>query len=116
MGTVDDYLAELDDETARMAIAHVYAIAAEVVPEAVQGTKYAMPALVHRGKGLISVMRTRKHLGLYPYSGRILPVLAKDLGDYDGSPGTLRFQPDALPPDDVLRRIVEMRREEIEGS
>ena len=45
MGTIDDYLAELDPADAAV-IAHVYDVARETVPEAEQGTCYAMPTLV----------------------------------------------------------------------
>jgi hypothetical protein len=45
MGTIDDYLAELDPADAAV-IAHVYDVARETVPEAEQGTCYAMPTLM----------------------------------------------------------------------
>jgi|BarGraNGADG00212_1021973.scaffolds.fasta_scaffold126066_2 uncharacterized protein YdhG (YjbR/CyaY superfamily) len=47
----------------------VCAIACEVVPEAEEGTSYAMPALLYRDKGLIATVRAKKFLSLYPYSG-----------------------------------------------
>jgi hypothetical protein len=56
MGTIDDYLATLDDSD-RAVIAHVYAVAGEGI-ETEQGMSYAMPALLYRGKALIAVMRT----------------------------------------------------------
>ena len=67
MGTVDDYLAELEPDD-REAIDRVYAVARDEVPEAEQGKGYGMPALVYRGKPLISVMRAKKHIGIYPFS------------------------------------------------
>ena len=71
MGTIDSYLAELDPADAAL-IALVYDVARETVPEAEQGTCYGMPTLMYRGKGLLAVMRTKKHIGLYPNSGRVL--------------------------------------------
>src|SRR5438094_1115780 len=71
MGTINDYLAELDPADAAV-IAHVYDVARETVPEAEQGTCYGMPTLMYRGKGLLAVMRTKKHIGLYPNSERVL--------------------------------------------
>lgn len=43
MGTIDDYLAELDDDTDCAVIEHIYTIAREVVPDAEQGKGYGMP-------------------------------------------------------------------------
>ena len=45
MGTVDDYLAGLD-ETSRAAFERVRDIALQVVPDAEQGTSYGVAALM----------------------------------------------------------------------
>ena len=113
MGTIDDYLAELDPADAAV-IAHVYDVARETVPEAEQGMCYGMPTLMYRGKGLLAVMRTKKHIGLYPNSGRVLPEFAEQLADFDFDKGTLRFQPDSPPIDGLIKLIVEARRAEID--
>src|SRR2546421_7202982 len=96
MGTIDDYLAELDPADATM-IAHIYDVARATVPEAEQGTCYGMPTLMYRDKGLLAVMRTKKHIGLYPNSGRVLSELAEQLADFDVDKGTLHFQPTRHP-------------------
>lgn len=114
VGTIDEYLAGLDEASARV-IAHVYDVALDVVPDAVPGTKYAMAALVHADKGLIAVTRSKNHVGLHPFSGHVLASLSDDLVGFDHSPGTLRFSVDAPPPDELVRRIVERRRDEIDG-
>jgi uncharacterized protein YdhG (YjbR/CyaY superfamily) len=113
MGTIDNYLAELDPADAAV-IAHVYDVARETVPEAEQGTCYGMPTLMYRGKGLLAVMRTKKHIGLYPNSGRVLPEFAEQLADFDFDKGTLRFQPDSPPTDGLVKLIVAARRAEID--
>ncbi len=113
MGTIDDYLAGLDPADAAV-IAHIYDAARRTVPEAEQGTAYGMPTLMYRGKGLLAVMRTKKHIGLYPNSGRVLQELADQLADFDVDKGTLRFQPGAPPADELIERIVTARRAEID--
>jgi uncharacterized protein YdhG (YjbR/CyaY superfamily) len=113
VGTIDDYLAGLDPADAAV-IAHLYHVARATVPEAEQGMAYGMPTLVYRGKGLLAVMRTRKHIGLYPNSGRVLQGLADQLAEFDVDKGTLRFQPDAPPADVLIERIVAARRAEID--
>ncbi|WP_047522871.1 iron chaperone [Microbacterium sp. ZOR0019] len=118
MGTIDDYLAELDPAD-REAIDRVYAVARREVPDAEQGKGYGMPALVHRGKGLLSVMRAKKHIGIYPFSPDAVAAVA---GLLEGSPGisvdkgTIRFQPEHPIPTAVLESLVRARLAQIDGA
>lgn len=117
MGTVDDYLYELDPGD-RAAIARVYALARAEVPEAEQGTGYGMPALVYRGKPLISVMRAKKHIGLYPFSPDAVTAVALDVEAVPQAglaKGTIRFQPEHPLPESVVVALVRARRDQIEG-
>ena len=115
MGDVADYLATVE-EPHRSALARVYAVAGEVVPEAVEGTSYAMAALVYRGKGLIATVRAKKFLSLYPYSGAVLANLSDELTDFETTSGSLHYSVQHPVPDDLLRRIVELRRAEIDAK
>lgn len=118
MGTVDDYLAGLAPED-RSAIDRVYGVALTLVPDALQGTGYGMPALVHRGKPLLSVMRARTHIGVYPFSPAAVAAVADALADHPGvglAKGTIRFQPDHPLPEAVIRHLVETRRAQIDGD
>ncbi len=117
MGTVDDLLADLLPED-REPVARVYAIAQRVVPEAEQGLGYGMPALVYRGKPLISVMRAKKHIGVYPFSPAAVTAVADSLAAHPGigiDKGTIRFQPEHPLPDEVVETLVRARKEQIEG-
>ncbi|HEX5730687.1 DUF1801 domain-containing protein [Microbacterium sp.] len=117
MGTVDDYLNDLDTGD-REVIDRVYALAREVVPDAEQGRGYGMPALVYRGKPLISVMRAKRHIGLYPFSPDAVAAVAADVEAVAGTgldKGTIRFQPEHPLPDDVIRALVRRRRDLIDG-
>ncbi|MHC3000229.1 iron chaperone [Microbacterium sp. HJ5] len=117
MGTVDDLLAELDPAD-RQPIAHVYALARQEVPDAEQGLGYGMPALVYRGKPLISVMRAKKHIGVYPFSPDAVSAVADALADHPGiglDKGTIRFQPEHPLPDDTVRALVHARRAQIDA-
>lgn len=113
MGTVDDYLEQLDPAD-RAVIGHLYDVVRAALPDVEQGTSYGMPALLYRGKALISVMRTRKHIGVYPYSGRVPAVVAESFGELDYDKGTIRFQPAQPLPDAAIRAIVAARAEEID--
>lgn len=114
MGTVDDYLAELDAHD-RAVIEHVYDIAREIVPDAEQGKGYGMPALVYKGKSLIAVMRTQKHIGVYPFSPDAITAAADDLEGFDRDKGTVRFQPERPMPDSAIRTLVHSRKAQIDG-
>jgi uncharacterized protein YdhG (YjbR/CyaY superfamily) len=117
MGSVDDYLSELE-ATDRDAIDRVYALARDEVPDAEQGRGYGMPALVYKGKPLISVMRAKKHIGLYPFSPDAVSSVAAEVEAVEGTgldKGTIRFQPEHPLPEDVVRGLVRRRRDQIDG-
>lgn len=114
MGTIDDYLADLDAED-RAAIERVYDIARELVPDAEQGKGYGMPALTYRGKPLISVMRAKKHIGVYPFSPASIDAAADTLTRFDTDKGTIRFQPERPLPEHAIRIMVLARKDQIEG-
>lgn len=115
MGTVTDYLETLTGPN-RDVLARVIAVAREAAPQAVEGTSYAMPALLIEGKGLLSALETKKHLAIYPFSGQVLPQLADELEGFDWAAGTLRFSAEHPVPDSVVRRIIELRLAEIEAK
>ncbi|GAA1514565.1 iron chaperone [Nocardioides humi] len=114
MGSIDDYLAGLD-EGDRAAIERVYAIAREMVPDAEQGRGYGMAALVHRGKPLVSVMRAKRHIGVYPFSPDAVAAAAPLLEGFEVDKGTIRFQPDRPLPEEAIRAFLAARRAQIEG-
>lgn len=114
MGTVDDYLAGLDD-AARATIGHLYEVARQEVPEAEQGVGYGMPALVYRGKPLLSIMRAKAHVGLYPFSPDAVTAAAPLLDGFDLAKGTIRMPVDRPIPDAALRALLAARRAQLES-
>ncbi|MGF6821955.1 uncharacterized protein YdhG (YjbR/CyaY superfamily) [Microbacterium sp. ZKA21] len=115
MGTVDDYLDSLAHDD-RAAVERVYALALELVPEAVQGLGYGMPALIYRGRPLISVRRTKKHFGVYPFSAAVVSAVSGQLSHHVAGKGTITFQADAPLSGEAIRAIVAVRREEIDAA
>ncbi len=113
MGEVGTYLSTVEGPD-REALQRVYAVAREVVPEAVEGTSYAMPALLYRDRGLIATVRAKKFLSLYPYSGAVVASVLEALSDFETTSGSIHYSADHQLPDAVLRRIVEARRAEID--
>ena len=114
MGDVTDYLATLDGPE-HDAVAHVLDRARALVPDAEEGSSYGMPALRYRGSPLLSVMVTKRHLGLYPFSPAMLDGVADRLGGFRRTKGSVSFAPDAPLPDDVVDAIVAARVAEIDA-
>lgn len=104
---VDDYLATLSGER-RDRIEAIYALAREAAPDAVQGVKYAMPALVRGGVGIWSVMSTAKHVGIYPYSGSVLDPYRDELAQRGiaTTKGAIQLPDDVPVPVDILRKVL----------
>lgn len=115
MGEVAAYLSTMHGAD-RNALERVYAIAREVVPEAEEGTSYAMAALLYRGKGLIATVRAKKFLSLYPYSGAVVASVLDALSDFETTSGSIHYSADHQLPDALVRRIVAARRVEIDAS
>ncbi|MDH2416361.1 DUF1801 domain-containing protein [Nocardioides sp. CER19] len=110
---IDDYLAEVEPEK-RPIIAAYYARVPALVPDAVVGRSYAMPAYLYRGKGLVSVMATKAGLSVIPFSGAVaqrLPGL-----DTSEKAGSIRVSVADLLPDDVFDEVVRLRRAEIDAT
>jgi uncharacterized protein YdhG (YjbR/CyaY superfamily) len=98
------------------AVEHVRAIARAVVPEAVDGLGYGMPALRYRDRPLLSVMPARRHIGLYPFSPAVVDAVAGRLDGYSFAKGTIRFSADHPLPDELIEEIVRLRRDEIDRA
>ena len=115
MGEVGAYLSTVEGVD-RDALQRVFAIAREVVPEAEEGTSYAMAALLYRDKGLIAAVRAKKFLSLYPYSGAVIASVLETLSDFETTSGSIHYSAVHQLPDAIVRRIVEARRAEIDAT
>lgn len=104
------------DAADRAAIEHVYALARTLVPEAEEGVSYGMAALLYRGRGLVAVRRTKAGLSLYPFSGKVIAAIAEHLAGFEHTTGSIHFDAAHPLPDDVLHRILTVRRAEIDAA
>lgn len=115
MGAVKDYINSLTGAE-KAAVDRVYSIAKQLVPEAEEGTKYAMAALVYKNKGLISTVAYKDHLSIFPFSGSILGVVADKLEGFKYSKGTLHYHVDKQVPEEVIAEIVNLSKLSIDGK
>jgi uncharacterized protein YdhG (YjbR/CyaY superfamily) len=110
---IEDYLSDVEPEKRRI-IEGYYARVPGLVPDAVVGRSYAMPAYLYRGKGLISVMATRSGISVIPFSGSV----AQQLPGLDTSEkaGSIRVSVAEPLPVDVFDEVVRLRRAEIDAK
>ncbi|GAA2033450.1 iron chaperone [Terrabacter terrae] len=115
MGTVADHLASLPAEQ-RETLQRVVDVAARTAPDAVEGTSYGVPALLVDGRPLLGVRAAVRHLSVFPFSSAVVDAVAADLDGFSTSKGTIRFEPGHPLPDELVERLVRLRRAELEGD
>lgn len=110
---IEDYLSEIEADKRRI-IESYYERVPALVPDAVVGRSYAMPAYLYRGKGLVSVMATKSGLSVIPFSGAV----AQQLPGLDTSEkaGSIRITVADPLPVEVFDEVVRLRRAEIDAK
>ncbi|MDQ1545615.1 MAG: hypothetical protein QOH69_519 [Actinomycetota bacterium] len=112
---VEIYVAGLA-EPERSVIAAIYSSARSVVPAAVEGVSYGMPALLYKGKGLIAVMSTKNHIGVYPFANLAeLEPTVVGVG-LETTKGSIHLRPGQDLPSDLLERMLLRRVAWIDGA
>jgi uncharacterized protein YdhG (YjbR/CyaY superfamily) len=106
--TVEDYLAALPPGQ-RAALEHLRGIIRAALPDATEVISYQMPAVRHEGRIVVWYAGFKDHCSLFPASDAVVTALGEDIGSYLSGRGTIRFTVAAPLPDDLVRRIVEVR-------
>jgi len=109
---IDTYLADLD-EPKRTTLQQLRQDILEVVPNAEECISYGMPAFKVRGKTVAGFAAFKNHLSYLPHSGSVLPALAADIADYDGTTGSLHFTVDQPLPNDLVTKLVTARLQQL---
>ncbi|MBZ0129994.1 MAG: DUF1801 domain-containing protein [Rhodobacteraceae bacterium] len=110
----DAYLAALPPDQARV-LSELRAVIRAYLPDAEECISYAMPAF-RLGKVVAGYAAFRAHCGFYPFSGNIIPRLAGELSAWKTSKSGVLFTPDTPLPGTIVRRIIDLRRDEIAGG
>ncbi|NMA98743.1 MAG: DUF1801 domain-containing protein [Phyllobacteriaceae bacterium] len=105
--TIDAYIAGLDPAP-RAALTHIRKVLLEAAPEAEEVISYAMPGIGQNG-ALLTYFAFKKHCSIFPMGNSVFVGMAEEIAPWRTSKGTLQFPPDALPPDDLIRRMVAAR-------
>jgi len=117
MSTFSEYFDGLPDAE-RALLQQMLAAVKRQVPDAVEGVSYGMPALLYKGKGIYSTMSAKRHLSLYPFSGKVLESLRQRLAGYELSAGSgsVHFSLEQPLSDDLLAEIVAARVAEVDSA
>ena len=103
--SVDDYLAKLPAEQ-RAALESLRGQIRAVAPEAVEAISYGLPTFKLNGN-LVHFGAAAKHCAFYP--GAVIDAFAERLEGFETAKGTIRFQPDAPLPPELVADIVRHR-------
>jgi len=106
---IDAYLADLD-EPKRSTLTDLRTVLRRLLPDAEEGLSYGVPAFKLHGKTVAGFAAFKNHLSYLPHSGSVFPELAADLAAYTYSSGALRFPVDEPLPDELVARLVAVRR------
>ena len=109
---VDKYL-ELLDAPKRAALEHLRRTILAVVPDAEECISYGVPAFKVGGKVVAGFAAFKNHLSYLPHSGSVLSELDDEVAGYQTTKGSLHFAVDQPLPADLVRRLVETRRQQL---
>jgi uncharacterized protein YdhG (YjbR/CyaY superfamily) len=112
---IDDYLKKIQPAK-RRELERIRAIAKRAVPEAEETIAYGMPTLKYQGKPFLGFNAHAKHIGIYPYSGKVIPQLKSELRDCGTSSGALRVPLDEPIPATLLKKIIGLRLKAIQAD
>lgn len=106
--TIDEYLASVKGER-RAALDHLRRTIRAVVPRAEECISYRIPAFRLDGKIVAGFLATAKGCSYIPFSGSTLRTLARDLEGYEGTKGSLHFDPAKPLPKALVRKLIKAR-------
>ena len=86
----------------------------EIVPAAVEGFSYGMPAFKYLGHPLVAYDAFKEHCSFFPMSPAIQASFTKELKPYNTSKGTIQFLPEKPLPASLVKNIVKARVMELE--
>jgi uncharacterized protein YdhG (YjbR/CyaY superfamily) len=108
VSVIDDYLKNLEPAK-RRELERIRGLAKAAVPDAEEAISYGMPTLKRDCKPFLGFDAHKNHIGIYPYSGRVIETLKADLQGYETTKGAIRIPFDKPIPEDTLRKIIDCR-------
>ena len=110
--TVDDYLARVLSDDARVSLARLREIIHEEIPQAQEVISYGMPAFKLKGP-VVWFGAFKNHCSFF--AGYTVGEFADELKGYKTSKGTIQFSPGKPLPESLVRAIVRARLAETDA-
>ena len=104
--SIDEYIATFP-ETVQETLKELRAVVKAAAPEAVEKISYQMPTFALNGN-LVHFAAFKNHIGFYPTPSGIL-AFEKELSNYVGAKGSIRFPIDKPLPFELISEIVKLR-------
>lgn len=86
----------------------------KIVPGTEESLSYGIPTFKYKKRPLLGFTATKRHLSIYPFSPNVIVALQKKLGNFELSKGTIRFTSDNPIPVAILKKLLTLRRKEID--
>lgn len=98
----------------RKVLLHICEVVKSVAPEAEATISYAIPTFKYKKKNLIHFAAFKDHSSIFP-TVKPIDELADQLKKYRTGKGTLQFSEDAPIPDNLIKELVLIRKQSIDG-
>jgi uncharacterized protein YdhG (YjbR/CyaY superfamily) len=112
---VDTHLMKFPDPQ-RAALQRTRETIAAALPGAAQVISYGMPTFKVDGVAVVGFDGFKGHNSLFPYSGSVIALLGSEIPDQVTSKGTVQFPVDKAFPAPLLKRILQVRIQEINAG
>lgn len=111
MSVIDDYLNNVNPAQ-RTELERIRSIAKAMLPNAEEVISYGMPTIKYKGKSVLGFDAHKNHIGIYPYSGRIISTI-KELEEYNTTKGAIRENINKPMPKSLIEKIIRERLKQI---
>lgn len=112
MSVIDEYL-EGVAPSQREVLQHIREVIQETVPDADEVIGYGLPTFKYKKKNLIHFAAFKDHLSIFP-TVKPMDKLGKKVEPYRTGKGTLQFTENAPLPDDIIRELIRLRKNDID--
>ena len=110
-----EYIHSLDEDAATI-VGGWRLRAQELVPEVKEGESYGLPALLYRGRPLISITATKAGYSIYPFSADVVASVLPSLDGLKSTKGGVKFTAAKPLPVAAFDRMVTERKAEIDAA
>jgi uncharacterized protein YdhG (YjbR/CyaY superfamily) len=115
MTDIDAYFSNLNVEQ-RAELERIRETAKQLVPATEEVIGYGVPTLKYNKKPLIYYAAFKDHISIFPASDPMVETIGAELGKFRTSKGTFQFPYDTPIPKELLKKIVNYRKSEIDNS